>query len=99
MITGIVDARNAPGEAPKSALPSFPEALLSFVLVAKFLGIPADPAQISHDRGQTHDNYSLEDLARIAKRLKIVARVKAASIAEMATMPLPALIEFANASA
>jgi subfamily B ATP-binding cassette protein HlyB/CyaB len=40
-------------------------ALACFVLLARFLGTPADPRQIGHDRGKGEDPYSLEDLSRI----------------------------------
>jgi ATP-binding cassette, subfamily B, bacterial HlyB/CyaB len=34
--------------------------LACFVLLAKFLGVPADPEQIAHERGKGDDPYSLE---------------------------------------
>ena len=67
--------------------------LSSFVLLAKFLGVPADPAQIAHDHGEPANGYGLEDLARISKRLKIVAKIRSASLADLTKLPLPALAE------
>lgn len=47
-------------------------ALACFILLAKFLGVPADPNQIHHDRGQGDEPYTLEHLSRIAKKLGLV---------------------------
>jgi subfamily B ATP-binding cassette protein HlyB/CyaB len=66
--------------------------LVAFVLLAKFLGVPADPAQIAHEYGGVGEDYELEDLARIAKRLGVVAKVRDADIAELPRLPLPALV-------
>jgi ATP-binding cassette, subfamily B, bacterial HlyB/CyaB len=67
--------------------------LACFVLLAKFLGTPADPEQIAHERGKGDDLYALEDLSRIAKRLDLIARIKTASLSEVSKVPLPALME------
>lgn len=64
-----------------------------FVLLAKFLGVPADPEQIAHDRGKGDDPYLLEDLTRIARKLGLIARLRSAQLDELAKLPLPALIE------
>lgn len=72
---------------------AYPNALLAFVLLAKYLGVPADPQQIAHDHGGSEAGYRLEDLARIAKRLKIVPRIKSAESADLHKLPLPALAE------
>ena len=58
------------------ALTRVDTALVCFVLLAKFLGIPADPSQIAHDRGKGDDPYTLEDLARVAKKLGLIARIR-----------------------
>lgn len=50
--------------------------LACFVLLAKFLGVPVDPDQIAHDRGKGDGPYSLEDLARIASKLGLTARLR-----------------------
>ena len=76
-----------------AALPFAHPSLACFVLLAKFLGTPADPEQIAHERGKGEDPYSLEDLARIAKRLDLIARIKDTKRAEVRKVPLPALAE------
>lgn len=70
-----------------------PPPLACFVLIAKFLGLPADPHQIIHDRGKGDQPWMLEDLARTAKRLGIVARIKESSLSNLHKLPLPALVE------
>ena len=71
-------------------------ALACFVLLAKFLGVPAEASQIVHDRGRGQNPFSLEDLARIAKKLKLVARIKTSDIASLKKLPLPAIIRTAD---
>lgn len=68
-------------------------ALSSFILFAKFLGMPADAGQIHHDRGKGENPYSLEDLSRIAKKLGLIARIRTAKIEELAAVPLPAMVK------
>ncbi len=68
------------------------QALASFVLLAQFLGVPAEPAQIHHDRGQGDRPYTFDDLIRIAKKLDLIARRKSANVAELSKLPLPALV-------
>lgn len=74
-----------------AAAPRPDPALVCFVLLAKFLGVPADPGQIAHARGKGDQPYTLEDLARIAKRLGLVSRVRRADARTVAKLPLPAI--------
>lgn len=67
-------------------------ALASFVLLAQFLGVPAEPSQIHHDRGQGDRPYTFDDLVRIAKKLELIARRKTAQVVDLAKLPFPALI-------
>ena len=67
-------------------------ALASFVLLAQFLGVPAEPAQIHHDRGQGDRPYDFDDLIRIAKKLGLMARRKRAAVRDLPKLPLPALV-------
>lgn len=93
-----LESRDTQGEAAAPP-PVFPESLLAFILVAKFFGLPADPAQIAHDHGGPTAGYRLEDLARIAKRLKIVARIKSSRLSKLHELPVPALIELSDGEA
>nr|WP_294810198.1 type I secretion system permease/ATPase [uncultured Sphingomonas sp.] len=80
------------GQAASSA------ALNAFVLVARFLGVPADPAQIAHEQG-TAEGFRLEDLARAAKRIGIIARIQRTRVADLIKRPLPALAEIESGDA
>ncbi|HEX8215118.1 MAG TPA: type I secretion system permease/ATPase [Allosphingosinicella sp.] len=69
------------------------QSLSAFVLLARFLGTPADERQIAHERGRGDEPWSLEDLSRVAKRIGLVARIRRAAPEELRTLPLPALAE------
>jgi ATP-binding cassette, subfamily B, bacterial HlyB/CyaB len=73
--------------------------LTCFVLLAKYLGVAADPEQIAHDRGKGDDPYSLEDLSRIARKLGLIARLRPAQVAELRKLPVPALLETSSGDA
>lgn len=79
-------------EQDPSAIPA-DAALASFVLLAQFLGVSAEPKQIHHDRGQGDRPYDFDDLIRIAKKLDLRARRKRAAPAELPKLPLPALVQ------
>lgn len=81
------------GKSPhKASLGAADEALASFVVLARFLGVLADAAQIHHDRGQGDKHYDFDDLIRIAGKLRITARRRTCDIADLVKLPLPALI-------
>jgi ATP-binding cassette, subfamily B, bacterial HlyB/CyaB len=85
------------GSSPPMARPD--PALACFVLLARFLGVPADPQQIGHDRGKGDTPYTLEDLSRIAKKLGLVSRIRRCEPDELARMPLPALAPLSDGDA
>lgn len=82
-----------------SDAPPIDPSLAVFILLANFHGIPADPEQITHDRGKGDDPFSLDDLTRIARKLGLVARLRPAQQAELDKLPLPALIETGDGQA
>ncbi|HZG08746.1 MAG TPA: type I secretion system permease/ATPase [Allosphingosinicella sp.] len=73
--------------------------LACYVLLAKYLRVPADPDQIRHERGKGDQPFTLEDLARVSKRLGLIARVRPVAIDKVAALPLPALAELADGGA
>jgi subfamily B ATP-binding cassette protein HlyB/CyaB len=73
--------------------------LACFILLARFLGVPADPRQIAHDRGRGEAPFTLEDLARVAKRLGLIARIRRAQADEVRKLPLPAIAELVDGNA
>ena len=74
-------------------------ALACFVLLARFLGVPADPRQIDHDRGKGDEPYSLEDLSRVARKLGLVSRIRRCDPDELVRMPLPAIAPLSDGDA
>ncbi|MGB3469524.1 MAG: type I secretion system permease/ATPase [Erythrobacter sp.] len=77
---------------PQATAPVADPALASFVLLAQFLGVPAEPSQIHHDRGQGDRPYTFDDLIRIAKKLDLIARRKGSALVDLSRQPLPALV-------
>ena len=69
------------GRSPEKApLGAADETLASFVVLARFLGVLADPDQIHHDRGQGDKPYDFDDLLRIAGKIGITARRRSAAL-------------------
>jgi len=91
----VTAQQNGGSEAGTSgSSPASSDPLLScFVLLARFLGSPADPRQIEHERGQGEKPFLLEDVSRTAKRLGLVARIRRCGVEDLRKMPLPALAE------
>src|SRR6516225_174956 len=75
----------APGAAPLGA--DAGAAALAFAL--QMLGLPADPAEITHQSGKRALDET--DLLRAARRFAVKARAHASRFEHLATTPLPAL--------
>ncbi|HYJ28815.1 MAG TPA: type I secretion system permease/ATPase [Allosphingosinicella sp.] len=86
-------------EVPTPPMARPDPALACFVLLARFLGVPADPQQIGHDRGKGDTPYTLEDLSRIAKKLGLVSRIRRCEPDDLARMPLPAVAPLSDGDA
>ncbi|MFN3946421.1 MAG: type I secretion system permease/ATPase [Allosphingosinicella sp.] len=97
----MIDVADVPpeaGDAPETA--AAPDtALACFILLARYLGVPAEPEQLLHERGRGRDPYSLEDLARAAKRLGLLARLRRCRAGDIRKMPLPAIAELTDGTA
>ena len=93
----VAGAEENKGDTAATEQDGISPSLACFVLLAKFLGTPADPNQIAHERGKGVDPYPLDDLARVAKRLNLVARIRPVGIADLGKLPLPAMIETTEA--
>ncbi|MGX7743983.1 type I secretion system permease/ATPase [Rhodopseudomonas parapalustris] len=87
----MTDLAEPPAPTADNDQPRFDHALGCFILLAKFLGVSADPGQIAHDRGRGDDPYSFGDLSRIAKKLGLVSKIKRARAADFSKLPLPAI--------
>ncbi len=86
-------------EVTREVESGFDPALSCFVLLARFLGTPADPRQIVHDRGKGEEPFSLEDLSRVANRLGLIARIRRAEPEQVHKLPLPAIAELTGGDA
>lgn len=71
----------------------FDPALSSFVLLARFLGVAADPEQLRHDRGRGLEPFTFDDLMRAARHLGLIARNKSVATGELGKLPVPALLQ------
>ncbi|MGP1354541.1 MAG: type I secretion system permease/ATPase [Parasphingopyxis sp.] len=65
--------------------------LACLILMASLLNVPADPSQLVHERGRGDDRFTVQDILRSAKRLKINANVKRVALDELIRQPLPAI--------
>ena len=74
-------------------------ALSCFILLSRFLGVPADPQQMRHDRGTGDVPFSLEDLSRAANRLGLIARMRRVEADRLGELPLPAIAELEGGGA
>ncbi|MGA7801065.1 MAG: type I secretion system permease/ATPase [Gammaproteobacteria bacterium] len=71
--------------------PTVDSGLSSLVLVARFLGIPADAGQIRHRFGRSDAAFSTEDLVRAGRFLGLKVRHIASSWQRLSRTPLPAI--------
>ena len=74
------------------AKPSIDTGLLSFITVAQFHNIPADPEQITHALA-LDGSMQEADILRAAKSLKLKARATTVDYKKLARLPLPAMVE------
>ena len=65
--------------------------LYCFVNVARFHGIPADPAQLTHALAISAV-MTEQDILRAAKELKLKAKAATVSYKDLAKLPLPAMV-------
>jgi len=70
--------------------------LASLVLLGQVLGRAVDAEQVRHDRGRGDARFDRADILRAAQRLGIKARAQSVPLAELETMPLPAIAAVTN---
>lgn len=89
---------NAPdGDAPKKlaekkAKPSVDAGLYSFVNIARFHNIPADPEQITHALAIGEEGMQEADILRAAKEFKLKAKASKVSFDTLTKLSLPAIV-------
>ncbi len=65
--------------------------LAALALVARYLGIPADPSELARQHLPVSEAASAEDLVRIARRLGLKARLAQTGWDRLSKTPLPAI--------
>lgn len=80
--------------AAKKAKPSVDAGLYSFVNVARFHNIPADPEQITHALAIGKDGMSEGDILRAAKEFKLKAKASNVDFDTLPKLALPAIVGF-----
>src|SRR5215467_14171854 len=81
-------------EAPTASQPSAVDTgLASLCLIARFLGVPAEPGELARRHLAQSSGASVEDLVRIARKLGLKARVVATKWDRLVKTPLPAIAE------
>lgn len=78
----------------KRAEPIIDAGLYSFITVARFHNIPADPAQISHTLAIGEAGMTEADILRAAKEFKLKAKAAQIDFNTLAKLPLPAIVGF-----
>ena len=65
--------------------------LLSLVLMLRYTGVPADPAQLRHRFGNLSERLTSTDMLRVSKELGLKSRVVVSNWGRLAKSPLPAI--------
>jgi len=81
-------------DAPPAVQPNAVETgLASLCLIARFLGVPAEPGELARRLLPSSSSASAEDLVRIARKLGLKARIVATKWDRLVKTPLPAIAE------
>lgn len=80
--------------AKKKAKPSIDPGLYSFINIAHFHNIPADPEQIKHTLAVSKDGMSELDILRAAKEFKLKTKAPDVDYSTLPKLPLPAIVGF-----
>ena len=81
-------------EAPAAVQPNAVDTgLASLCLIARFLGVPAEPAELARRHLPGSSGASAEDLVRIARRLGLKSRIVTTRWDRLRKTPLPAIAE------
>lgn len=80
--------------ADKQAKSTIDAGLYSFVNIARFHNIPADPEQITHTLAIGKEGMSEADILRAAKEFRLKAKASDVSFDTLSKLPLPAIVGF-----
>lgn len=89
----IGPARAPPFEAAPAAARGIDSGLACFIMLLRFLSIPADPEQIRHQFGRADTVFVPGDILRAAKRIGVKARAVGSKWSRLPKIPLPAIAE------
>jgi subfamily B ATP-binding cassette protein HlyB/CyaB len=90
----MAQVNGAAAKGPAAVQPSaIDTGLASLCLIARFLGIPAEPRELARRHLTGSSGASAEDLVRIARKLGLKARIAATKWDRLAKTPLPAIAE------
>src|SRR5215467_9397432 len=90
----MVQVSAAAAKGPAAVQPSaIDTGLASLCLIARFLGLPAEPGELARRHLTSSSGASAEDLVRIARKLGLRARIAATKWDRLAKTPLPAIAE------
>lgn len=78
--------------AERKAKPSIDAGLYSFVNIARFHNIPADPEQITHALAIGEEGMQESDILRAAKEFKLKAKASNVGFDTLVKLPLPAIV-------
>ena len=67
--------------------------LTCLVMLLRFLGVAAEPAQLRHSLGKGNVSISAEDMLVLAKRVGVKARISPSSRRRLPDAPLPAIAQ------
>ncbi len=85
----MLEANSQPGETiNQTSREANSTGLTCFVLVLRFLGLPADPEQIAHRYGR---DFGVDEILRCAKELKVKARAIDSDWERLGKTALPAI--------
>ncbi|MGL5633377.1 MAG: type I secretion system permease/ATPase [Azovibrio sp.] len=68
------------------------------VMLARFHGLPADPAQLIHEFKEDQQAFDARDILLAAKKLGLQARKISCALERLATTPLPAMVQAKDGS-
>jgi subfamily B ATP-binding cassette protein HlyB/CyaB len=86
----------SPIDAARSSTQSNDSGLIAFVLLARILGVAADPDQLRHQFLQGDERFGASEMLRAAKQLGLKARSVTTHWERLASTALPAIAKLTD---
>ncbi|CAA0117075.1 Toxin RTX-I translocation ATP-binding protein [BD1-7 clade bacterium] len=80
-------------DGTKNAESEFDSGLACFILMLKFLRIPADPEQFKHNLGKGRAPVNAGDILLLSKRIKVKAKKAKVKLDKLINTPLPSIAQ------